>query len=58
MLNLDAEAVLQRYLPGAQDFLKKNDPQYGGTLPATRQKSAADGMDVLVHTTEKDMTDG
>jgi hypothetical protein len=58
VLNLDAEELLHRYLPGAQDFLKKNDPEYGGALPAARAKTVADPTDVLVHTTEKDMTDG
>lgn len=58
ILNLDAEALLERYLPGAQDYLRKNDPAYGGTIQKVKQKAVADPTDVLVHTTEQDMTDG
>lgn len=58
VLNLDAEALLQRYLPGARDFLLKNDPTYGGALKKVAVKTVADPTDVLVHTTEKDMTNG
>lgn len=59
VLNLDAEALLQRYLGGAQDYLQRNDPLYGVfKLQVVAQKAVADPAAVLVHTTEKDMTDG
>lgn len=58
VLNLDAEALLKRYLPGAEDYLKKQDPIYGGKVPAVAAKAVADPTDVLVHGTEKEMTDG
>lgn len=58
VMDLDAEAILQRYLPGARSFLLVTDPAYGGNFPVVANKAAADPLAVLIHTTEMDMIDG